>query len=396
MYQHVDPVLRFDHSGSMLQITCARQCRLITSGPGSAELLNGSPGGFGRLKAILMTSEPTIVDVAERCGVSKSTVSLVFRGSDLVAEETRKRVLAAANELGYVPNQTARNFRSKRSGMIGVVISNLGLDWADSIMKGMLRAFEGTRFTPFMAVHYLDVKRAERELLACLERRDEGIICQPILGLETVYQQLHDSHVPFVFIGDYPIGMSDSNIVAWDSTRAAHLAIEHLIASGRRRIAYVSIEYPMVLNQSRLGAYNIAIEKAGLDLPDHYRVIGELGVPVEQIAADAITMLFNAPDPPDAIMAVNDAMALELLHVLEARGLRVPRDVALMGLGDYPLSRNPRINLSSVAEPTEEIGFEAASLLKTLIAKPIGLAQQRFLEGTDVKIRGTTSAADGN
>jgi len=340
----------------------------------------------------------TLSEIAHRAGVSRSTVSIVLRGQEKerkISEKTINRVREAAEKLNYVPNHLARSLRLQRSGMIGVVMSNLRADWAESVMGGMLEVFRPNGYTPFVAIHRFDAELAHRELVSCLQRRDEGIICQPMPAERQLYALIRRSGVPLIFLGDRPEDVPEASFVGWNSDAAARTAVEHLIETGRKRIGYVGVDYPMEMTQGRFRTYVDVLDTAGLSPQEDWIANAPLDWTPEQILEWSLRRMF-APgrEHPDAIFALNDGIALLLLEELETRHIRVPQDVAVIGMGDLPMTGHSGIGLSTVKEPTEEMGREAARLMLDLIANPAQAPVHKLIACRELKIRRTTQPCE--
>ena len=334
------------------------------------------------------------VDVARRAGVSQSTVAIVMRGQAKerkISSETTQRVMKAASELAYVPNGIARNLRLRRSGSIGVILIDLRLEWARGILEGMNKVFDETEHTPFISIHENVPWRARKELLSCVERRDEAIICQPVPGGAEIYAHIQRTGVPMVLLGDQPEDVRDMSYVAWDSGPAARMAMEHLIATGRTRIGIISVDYPMRLNRARKEAALAVLREAGMPRSGRRFFTLPVGPSGSHALSEALSRMF-APgrEHPDALFAINDALALATLEVLHVLGVRVPDDVALMGMGDLPFTAYAGIGLSTMKEPIVEMGREAASLVLDLIAHPGKAPVERLIPCLELKARRTT------
>jgi len=294
-------------------------------------------------------------------------------------------------ELNYVPNHLARNLRMQRSHMIGVVVSNLRADWAEAVMGGMLKVFRPRGYTPFVAIHHFDAELAHKELLACLHRRDEGVICQPMPGEQRLYRSLQGAGIPVIFLGDRPEDLPEVSFVGWNSGAAARLAVEHLVEGGRRRIGFIGVDYPMQMTRGRYQAYVDVLREADLPVRAQWTANAPIDWPPQRILDWSLDRLFASDsERPDAIFALNDGIALLLLEALEDRGIHVPVDVALIGLGDLPMTGHRGIGLSTVREPCEEMGREAAQLMLDLIANPEHEPVHRLIPGRDLKQRRTT------
>lgn len=338
-------------------------------------------------------SLPTAMDIARKAGVSRTTVSMVLRGEAEkrnISAATAERVMAIAREMHYVPNQWARNFSRQRTGMVGVVFVNLRWDWAELCVRGMADVFKSHRYTAFTAIHDFDTERARRELLSCLQRRDEAVIIQPVPGVVDLYERLQQVGVPLVFFCDRPPELPDSNYIAWDSVPDARIAMQHLIGLGRKRIGYFGYDYQIPINQARFEMYLTSLQEAGLPVHNEW-IFKTSDWPLQRLLDRAVEQLFDrGGERPDALFVVNDGLAIPLLDVMQKRGIRVPDDVAVMSMGDYPISGHHGIGLSSMAEPLEEMGRQAAAAVVQLIDDPGCGPIQKLVPGGGIKVRRTT------
>ena len=339
-------------------------------------------------------STVTAAEIARRLGVSRTTVSTLLRGETKTARisaDTARRVHTLAEELNYVPNALAHNFRRQRSTTIGLVLAEFSGNWADHIMLGMEEVLAGSGYTPFVGLHRWKVKRAREELFSCLQRRDVGVICQPFTVERDVYAPVLDGDIPFVFLADRPEGIPEASFVGWDAGPAARVAVEHLIDTGRRRIGFIGMDYPMEMSRARHEAYVDVLREAGLPFREDWNGL----IPMQWGVGDALVQTVNdmfAPgqEHPDALFALNDAIALPLLQRFDQLGIRVPDDVAVIGMGDLDASHRWPASLSTVREPLEEMGKAAAAVVLELTANPRKAPIHRLIPGQDLKARKTT------
>ncbi len=343
-------------------------------------------------------AQVTSAMLADQLGVSRATVSIVLNGhgpARKISPVTIQRVIDAARDQGYAPNRTARNLRLQKSGVIGVVLADFRMDWAERVMRGMGEIFDPGEYTPLVGTHRWDAVRHRKELMSALQRRDEAVIVQPLPGQEEVYQQLMAVGIPLVFLGDRP-PMSASPLPAsfagWDSAAATRTAVRHLIDRGYRRIGHLGFHHPMHMTLERTAAYRQTLSDAGLPVNEAWISLPHAGGAVEGTIAAEITRMF-APgaEHPDALFVLNDGLALQLLEILDQKGIRVPQDVAIIGMGDLPLTGHSGISLSTVREPCEEMGRAAAHAALSLIAEPRRVPIVSLIPGNELRARRTTS-----
>lgn len=354
-----------------------------------------------------------IIQIAEHLGISKTTVGYVLSGQAKrrrVADETTKKILDTAKELNYVPHLWARNLARKRTGVIGMVIGGFEYNWAADVYDGVLPVLEENGYLPMTAIHMWDAERNARELRINMARRDEGIICQPLPQCLEAYKNIVKSGVPLVFICDTLKEMPNANYVAWDCAPAARLAVTHLIKTGRKRIGFIGstlIQTQLVMN--RLEAYQKTLWDAGLLCDKNFiqwypsPSLVRYDWTHDQESAEAASedteiksflKNFIESNKVDALFFPHDSLALRIYKVFQKMGVRVPDDIALMGMGDTPLSGNFGVGLSTIREPLFQIGTEAANVIIELIRNPRQGPIQRLISGNELKIRNTTSSAN--
>jgi len=335
----------------------------------------------------------TMAHIAEEAGVAQTTVSFVLNGQARkrgVSQVTAQRIREVVERLNYVPNAAARSLSMRRTGFIGVVFAGLVHEWPQRVMTGAREVFEAEGdYVPLISIDARNVELERREIQVMLERQVEAIICRPIENSDN-YRRIVDGGVPLVFIGRALDSMPNVSYVAWDSRLAVKAAVRHLIAAGRRRIAYVGWDTSDLLFRDRYEGYCQAISEAGLAVRDNW--VGSVGY--DQPVHSVVRRILDSDSTlPDAILASLWIQALEVLEVLDERGVRVPRDIALMTLGDSMTCRQKRISVSTVIEPAEEVGREAARAALHLIKHPRSGPIQKLISDYQIADRGTTNGA---
>ena len=331
-----------------------------------------------------MSSRPTLANLpgdrtisgyqlAKRLGLSHATVSFVLNGigeKRKISKATISRVLAAAKQLNYAPNRFARSLRSQRSSMISVILPNFKLDWAERVILGMRKLFDHSELIPFVTTHSFEEDRNRRELRSFLERRDNGLITLPTIGCAPIYREIAKSSLPIVFLGDeIPELTPLISSVMWDPRESIRAAVAHLAGSGRKRIAFLGIDYPGLGTLHRFKAFQEALHRQGLALQRHLVSRPAASETAEMIVETSLNQFFSkSKDSPDAIFALNDGLALPALDALQQRGIRVPEDVAVVGMGNLTHSF---LGMSTIPEPVEEMAEMAARLLLDLIEQKV-------------------------
>lgn len=346
----------------------------------------------------------TMATVAERAGVARTTVSFVLNGryrEHGISEDTAARIRRVAAACRFVPNEMARSLSRQRTGMLGVFVPGFNTAWGEGVIRGVrTRLAKDTRYVPLIAAQHDQPDYEERELRLLIERQVEAIMCCPTVKTEN-YRLVSEHGIPLVFIGHQAPGMPEASFSAWDGPRVAAAAVRHLIARGRRRIAFAGRGQDSPTSEERYRGYAEALREAGLEVIPEWR----LEVPDWRIRAaeTRIDSHINGPDPresiasvfrgrmrPDALLTDLWITALMSMEKLDELGLAIPKDVALLSLGDSPLCRHRRFGLSVVVEPAEQVGWEAADIALNLIANPGMPPVHRLIGEYSIVDRATT------
>ena len=310
----------------------------------------------------------TITNIADDLMISASTVSCVLRGDAKkfrIAKSTEKKILDAAKRLGYVPNLSARNLRALKSNCISVLFSDLELSWADTVLKGVESITNTEGYGIFIAVDRRDPETFIREINTILQRRDEAVICHSHSIVIEGVEKLREA-VPLVFVSDLPeslVGVDELNSVLWDGSNGIEKAIKHFASTGRKRVSFMGCRHGFVSDMRRFRAFEASLKLAGLEYYDELCVWMSDNIITTDVVIDKLFV--DRRKSPDAIFALNDSIAIRIMKSLKKMGLRVPDDVAVIGVGDLPMSEF--IGLTTIIEPLEELGEKAAEVAIELI-----------------------------
>ncbi|WP_322787770.1 LacI family DNA-binding transcriptional regulator [Hamadaea tsunoensis] len=296
----------------------------------------------------------SLKDIAKHAGVSLATVSNVVNGYRPVGEATRERVQQAIDELGYTPNLSARHLRRGRTGVIALAIPELNNPYFAELAGFAIREARNLGYT--LLIDYTDGDRDTELTLAegFREQIIDGIILSPvqitrgdILG--------RSSDLPLVLIGESVFDVPHDHI-AIDNLAASHAAVQHLVSLDRRRIAFVGAHEDVNRQPAhlRLSGYREALATAGLPVdPSLVATATQFG------RADGLTAmrtLLALPEPPDAVFAYNDLIAIGAMRAITEAGLRIPEDVAVIGFDDVEEGRFSNPTLTTIAPDKEHIG----------------------------------------
>jgi len=316
--------------------------------------------------------DATIYDVAERAGVSISTVSRVLNAPVQVNEATRARVLSAIEELGFVPRAEATARARRGAGRIGVLTPFFTHASFFDRLRGVAAALAGS---PYELIIYNVVASAQRDgYLTSLPvaHRVDGLIIMALPFDEMTTRRLltHDLATVLVEV-DHP---AFSNITI-DDTAGGRMAAEHFIRLGRRRCAFVGDadvpDYAIHTSDWRLESYRRTLADHGRSLPEAYIALAPHGMDPARLGAHR---LFDLPEPPDAIFAPSDTQAMGVLKAARERGIAVPSELAVIGFDDVEMS--DYIGLTTIRQQLKESGQIAVELLLARMQEPAGSIRQ--------------------
>jgi DNA-binding LacI/PurR family transcriptional regulator len=332
----------------------------------------------------------TLEEVALKAGVSRATVSRVVNGSPKVSPDVRRQVEAAVTALGYVPNRAARSLVTRRSGSIGVVITEpSGRLFNDPFFPRLLRGISaGLSARDLQLVLLMPASPDETERTGdyLAAGHVDGVLFVSLHGDDPLPERMTRAGIPFV-VGGRPLHDTPASFVDVDNIGGAKSAVAHLIGNGRRIVATIAGPSDMGAGVDRLAGYRAALVEASL--PYDEQLVGSSDFTHEGGTAAMTRLLADRPDI-DAVFAASDLIAAGALSVLEAAGRRVPADVALVGYDDSPIAATLHPFLTSVRQPIEEMGQEMARLLVEAVesAEPV---QRRVILATQL-IRRASSA----
>ncbi|MFJ6214836.1 LacI family DNA-binding transcriptional regulator [Streptomyces sp. NPDC092296] len=309
-----------------------------------------------------MATEVTLKDVARLSGCSVATVSRVLAGTRPVGAETARRVREAAESLGYRPNQVARALRSRSTGTIGLVLPQITNPFFPSLVRELEHALHAGGRAVLLADCDDDPAIEAARISALLDRQVDALLVIPVDEKRSrAAVTAAAARVPLVLL-DRACGPGVADSVGIDNAAGMALVLEHLAATGRRRICFVGAAGTNSAAVERRAAYEAGV--AALDPQAPGRVeLGDFSVAWGRAAVDRIW-----PDRPDAIVCANDLIALGALRRLQQLSVDVPGEVAVTGFDDIPIATLADPDLTTVRQPSGELAAEAARLLDQRLA----------------------------
>ena len=309
-----------------------------------------------------------IKDVAERAGVSVATVSRVLNGHSPVAE-TRERVLAAVRDLGYRPNNVARALRTARTGALGLIISDLTNPFFTELADAVEDEARSLGYSLVIGNAGESPEQQDDYIRTLLDRRIDGLLVSSAGTGSAMLREVVASGTPLVLL-DRSVPGIDAPCVRADGRAALTELAAHLAALGRRRPAIIVAPAGTPTGDERLALFRAALADHGIALPDER--VGATPDLQHTGGRQVMSAFLDLAEPPDAVLATDNLMALGAMDELRARGLRVPDDVALVVYDDVPWFTHTDPPLTAIAQPTRELGRAAVhALLARIERRPV-------------------------
>ncbi len=312
----------------------------------------------------------TMKDVARRAGVSSATVSRVLNDDHLVSTAARDRVMQAVAELGYRPNRIARSLRRQRSETIGVVVSDI----ENPHFSRAVRAIEDAAYKRGYRVVLCntdETPRKQRDYLQVLaDEQVVGVILAPADPADSMIGKLLDMGVPIVAF-DRSVQDERADAVLADNVQAARTATEHLLDLGLERVGFIGGRPEIGTGRDRLAGYTEAMQQRGRE-----PLVGEGEFRME-VAQVATRELLAKHHDLDGLVVANNLMAIGAIRALRDAGVRVPDDIAFVGIDDPPWAELLRPAMTTLGQPTTKMAHVAFDLLVDRIENR--RSQSRFM-----------------
>jgi LacI family transcriptional regulator len=325
----------------------------------------------------MIKKRPTLRDVAYLAGVSKATAARVVNGdNDLVREPTRDRVMKAVHKLGYERHAIAGSLRSEHTYMLAVSIPDITNPFWPEVARGVQDTVEGAGYTVVLMNNDWDALREQKHLRQMRQKQFDGLIINPT---GTLNHDLLELYIPAVLLASgesYP----DFDTVSSDSVQAGRLAMEHLIGLGHKRIGLIAGPLRRRKSHTHHDTYVRECQEHGLQVDPALMADTTFS---QEGGYEAMQRLLALPEPPTAVFAVNDIIALGALRAAQMAGLHVPEQMSIIGMDDIFAAATTFPPLTTIAKPKYEIGATAAQfLLERIKGADIDVARHSLLPCT--------------
>jgi LacI family transcriptional regulator len=301
---------------------------------------------------------PTLAQVAKLAGVSQMTASRALNDKPGVSQETREAVLKIAADIGYVVNRSAQKLSGGRNGIIGIMTPVLDNHYVGELVVGVGRAARAQGYETLVYTLFDEDRHSHRSVLGLIKQFTDGVVA--ILPRESAYfNALAAANVPVVAI-DQRGSLDGFPSISVDSYGGAMRAVEHLAQLGHARIGFVAGDESIEGVRDRRRGYIDALARFGLASDPSLIAQGDLS---QMRAFEAASALLALPEPPTAIFAVNDLSAFGVIAAAREQGLKVPRDLSVVGFDDIPMASQVHPPLTTIRQPFAQMGRAAVNTL---------------------------------
>ena len=337
----------------------------------------------------------TSYDVAKRAGVSRSTVSFVLNNVDMqISDETKQRVLSAVSELGYAPDAAAQALVSRRTRIIGLVLTrrphHIDADiFLTQVLDGLIETTQ--KHTMRLLLELVEETGTDSTYQQLIQsKRIDGLIISGPRTENTALRSLVEEGFPLVLMGQLPD--PDFCYVDVDNRAAARLAVEHLVNLGHTRLGCLTNANPSYTAATqRLQGFCDALEAHGIHRRDEWVRYGDF---TPDSGYEQMSLLLAGPARPDAVFVASDVVAFGAMAAVRERGLHIPQDMAIVGFDDVPLARYATPPLTTAHLPAADLGRQAGEMLIQLIQGERPAARHLLLD-TSLVVRESCGAAMG-
>jgi LacI family transcriptional regulator len=306
----------------------------------------------------------TMKQVAERAGVSTSTVSHVINNTRVVSEDVRERVLSIIAEMRYIPSAVARSLKNDKTHTIGMMVPNNSNPYFAELIQGIEDAAFKLGYNVILCNAYDDPKKQAAYLRVLMQKRIDGLILVASGADDELARLLRDQSVPIVLV-DREVAGVEADFVEADHETGGHQATRYLIELGHRDIACVAGPSDLPPSRDRVAGYLRALKEAGLKFKREYLVRSDF---TSEGGFSAFQQLLALKSPPTAIFASNDLMAIGGLCAAAEARVKVPQELSVVGYDDIALASFTTPRLTRMAQPKYAMGQLITKVLLDRIA----------------------------
>ncbi|TXG38419.1 LacI family DNA-binding transcriptional regulator [Seonamhaeicola maritimus] len=302
----------------------------------------------------------TIHDIARALNIDSSTVSRALNDSPRVSSKTKQKILDKASELGYQRNILASNLRTSKTNTIGVIVPRISRNFFSSVISGIEETAQEAGYSVVICQSFESFEREQKLVETLLANRVDGILISVSMQTESYdHLKAYLNHGGSIVFYDRPCQLENCSSISIDDYKASFQATEHLIQNGCRHIVHFSGPQINDLYKNRKQGYVDALEKHGIDFNEAYCLESKLSENDGVAHAKKILEMGNV----DGIYSSNDTAAISAIQYLKTQGVNIPKDIAVVGFNNDPISSVIEPSLTTINQPDFEMGTIASNLL---------------------------------
>jgi LacI family transcriptional regulator len=307
----------------------------------------------------------TIKDIADRAGVSKTTVSRVLNRKPDVDEQTKNKIQEIIKETGYSPSLMAKNLATGKTNFLGLLVPTLTHPWIMEVTQGIAEGIEDSEYE--LALFTTSNRNKNQELIekAINSGLTDGLIVLLSSDNKDFLSQIHNRQFPIILIGDRFLS-NDIACVTAANKNGSYLATRHLVELGHRRIGFVEGPPEFLCSRERLEGYKMALNDSGMQFDEHMVKYGDL---LEESGFKAIAAWAESGNLPSAVFLSSDEMASGALRACKEAGLEVPENISIVGFDDIPKAAFIDPPLTTVRQPMRAMGKTGVEILINQIVR---------------------------
>lgn len=329
----------------------------------------------------------TIKDIAKDLNVSASTVSRALKDNPDISPETRKLIQDYAKKHKYKPNALALSLKMQHTNIIGVIVPELANHFFSGVVSGMETIAEEKDYHIIVCQSLEDYKKEVRNVQTLIKARVCGVLISQSKTTTKYehFQELIDNDIPVVFFDRISTGI-DSDKVVVDDYSGTFTAVEYMIKTGCKRIAFFSAPFHLEISKNRKNGYLDALRRHNLPVEDNLIRLADTKILGYQRALE----ILQEPNRPDAFMAMNDYTASGILVAAKELGFKVPEEISIFGFSNSNISQDTDPMLSTMDQHPQKVGEEAMTLILEKIENPEITSRKNKLIKTSLIARQTT------
>jgi LacI family transcriptional regulator len=338
------------------------------------------------------SGEVTIYDIARALKLSPSTVSRALKDNPNIRKETKRKIFAAARDMGYQRNKFASDLRQKKTNTIGVIVPRLNGYFQPTVISGIEKVTNHYGYNLIISQSQESVKKEIDSVNTLFNSRVDGLLVSLAYDTRNLdhFNVLFKKNIPVIFF-DRVTACNNCISVIIDNRQAGYDVTSHLISQGCRRIVHLGGSLIRNVYNDRYSGYKLALEDNGIPFNQDLVIISQLN---DQVGAEILPRILSMNPLPDGIFAANDTSAVSIMCELKKAGIRIPEDIAVGGFNNDPISRYVEPNLTTVNYPGKEMGEIAAQTLinklnslQSTSLNTIVLSHSLILRQSSIKIK---------